>query len=113
MENDSYNIDGDVICGSNSYEKKYYFNNKFDLLPDAIKKELQIMSVLFTEDVGGIFIMYYDKEGKVKFEVMSTEFDPFFDEIGSELKIREMRKEKRELLEAMELFYKTFSGVKF
>ena len=43
-----------ILCGANSYQQKYYFNEKFKLLPENIKKELQIMCVLFTEDVGGI-----------------------------------------------------------
>ena len=26
-----------VLCGSNSYERKYYFNEDFESLPDAVK----------------------------------------------------------------------------
>ena len=26
-----------VLCGSNSYEKKYYFNEEFDSLPEAVR----------------------------------------------------------------------------
>ena len=43
-----------VLCVSNSYEKKYYFNPDFDKLPDDVKNELKIMCVLFTEEVGCI-----------------------------------------------------------
>ena len=32
--------------------------------------------------------------------------DYFFDEIGSELKIRRYQREKRELLESLELYYR-------
>ena len=41
-----------VLCASNSYEKKYYFNPDFDKLPEDIKNELKIMCVLFTEACG-------------------------------------------------------------
>ena len=41
-----------ILCGSSSYEKIFYFNPEFDSLPKQIKDELQIMCVLFTEDVG-------------------------------------------------------------
>ena len=34
-----------VLCASNSYEKKYYFNPDFDKLPEDIKNELKIMCV--------------------------------------------------------------------
>ena len=30
-----------ILCGANSYQQKYYFNEKFKLLPENIKKELQ------------------------------------------------------------------------
>ena len=43
-----------VLCGASAYEQKYYFNKDFDSLPDHVKKELQIMCVLYTEDVGGV-----------------------------------------------------------
>ena len=46
---------GVVLCGANSYEQKYYFNEEdFGSLPESIKKELHIMCVLYTEDVGGV-----------------------------------------------------------
>ena len=43
-----------VLCGSNSYEKKYYFNEEFASLPEAVKKQLHVMCVWFTEECGGI-----------------------------------------------------------
>lgn len=43
-----------VLCGSNAYDKKYYFNPQFEKLPENVREELQIMCVLFTEEVGGI-----------------------------------------------------------
>ena len=46
--------DNITLCGASAYEKKFYFNQDFNALPDHVKKELQIMCVLYTEDVGGI-----------------------------------------------------------
>ena len=47
-----------VLCGSSFYEQKYYFNEKqFGRLPQAVREELRIMCVLFTEDVGGALIL--------------------------------------------------------
>ena len=31
-----------VLCGANSYDQKYYLNQEFSALPDAVKQELQI-----------------------------------------------------------------------
>lgn len=97
-----------VLCGSNSYEKRYYFNDEFGSLPDHIKRELQIMCVWFTEECGGILTMEYEEDGTLEFKFSTTEYDGYYDEIGADLKIKQYREEKRDLLEALELFYKTF-----
>lgn len=41
-----------ILCGASHYEQLFYFNPEFDSLPRAIKEELNILCVLFTEDVG-------------------------------------------------------------
>ena len=97
-----------VLCGSNSYEQKYYFNEEFDKLPETIKQDLKIMCVLFTEDIGGILTLEYDEEGNLKFSVLSDEGDLLFDEIGCGLKIKQLQTEKRDMLEALEMYYKVF-----
>lgn len=95
-----------VLCGASSYEQKYYFNQDFKALPDHIKKELQIMCVLFTEDIGGVLTLEFTPEGELEFKVQADDNDYLFDEIGSGLKIRQYQREKRELLESLELYYR-------
>lgn len=95
-----------VLCGANSYVQKYYFNENFNSLPEGVKQELQIMCVLFTEDVGGVLTMEFTPEGDLEFKVASSEEDYLFDEIGSALKIKQYQSEKRELLESLELYYR-------
>lgn len=97
-----------VLCGANSYLQKYYFNPDFASLPEEVKQELQIMCVLYTEDVGGILTLEFDEKGSLEFKVTSEEGDYLFDEIGSVLKIKQYQEEKRELLEALELYYRVF-----
>jgi hypothetical protein len=97
-----------VLCASSSYQKKYYFNEDFKALPEQVKQELQIMCVLFTEDVGGVLSLEFDEDGTLLFKVDVDEGDYYFDEIGSALKIKELQRTKRELLESLELFYKVF-----
>ena len=96
-----------VLCGANSYTQKYYFNEEFSKLPDSIKQELKILCVLYVEDVGGILTLEFDENGNLELRVESDEGDYLFDEIGSVLKIKEIQREKEELLESLELFYKT------
>lgn len=97
-----------VLCGANSYEEKYYFNPDFDQLPEAVQEELKIMCVLYVHDVGGILTLVFDEDGELNFEVTAEEGDPMFDEIGSHLKIKQLQREKEELLEALQMFYRVF-----
>lgn len=97
-----------ILCGSNSYEKKYYLNENFEGLPQNIKDELKIMCVLYTEEIGGVLTLEYEEDGALIFQITSDEGDFLFDEIGSVLKMKQLREEKKELFEALELYYKVF-----
>lgn len=100
--------DKTVLCVSNSYEEKFYLNDNFSSLPQDIKNELKIMCVIYTEEIGGILSLEFDEEGNLEFAVQAEEDDFLFDEIGSVLKIKQLREVKRELLEALETYYKVF-----
>ena len=95
-----------VLCAASAYEEKYYLNPRFSRLPEDIQKELKIISVLFTEEIGGIFIMEFDREGNLQFKTEAKDSDYSYDEIGSALMIKEIQKNRQELLRSLELFYK-------
>lgn len=97
-----------VLCAASSYERKFYLNPEFDSLPESIRQELQIMCVMYTEDVGGILMVVFDEDGNLELKVDHEEDDFLFDEIGSILKIKEMQQTRRELFESLELFFKVF-----
>lgn len=97
-----------VLCASSAYEEKYYLNEEFSGLPEGIKEELKIMCVLFTADVGGILTLEFDEEGNLMLLTETDEGDLLYDEIGSVLKIKEIQREREELLEALELYYRVF-----
>lgn len=97
-----------VLCASSAYEKKYYFNDNYELLPQTVKDELKIMCVLFTEDVGGVFLLRFSEEGDLLLETECDEGDLLYDDIGAGLKIKKLQDEKRELFESLETFYKVF-----
>lgn len=97
-----------VLCVSNSYEEKFYLNDNFSSLPQNVKDELKIMCVIYTEEIGGILSLEFDEEGNLEFVVRAEEDDFLFDEIGSVLKIKQLRETKRELLEALETYYRVF-----
>ena len=58
-----------VLCGANSYEEKYFFNEQFAALPATIKDELKIMCVLFVNQVGGILLLEFAPDGTLVFRV--------------------------------------------
>jgi hypothetical protein len=95
-----------VLCASNAYNRKFYLNDNFKGLPESIKEELQIMCVLYTEDVGGVLELVYDEDGNLEFRTSFEENDFFYDEIGSVLKIKQYQNAKRELLESLETYYR-------
>ena len=95
-----------TLCASNAYNKKFYLNERFNGLPESIKEELQIMCVLYTEDVGGVLELVFDEEGNLEFRTNYEETDFFYDEIGSVLKIKQYQNVKRELLESLETYYR-------
>ena len=97
-----------VLCGANAYEQKYYFNEKFKGIPQAIQDELRVISVLFTQEAGGIFTIVYEEDGSVSLETQVDEEDITYDEITSGLLIGEIRRNRQELLESLELFYRVF-----
>ena len=97
-----------VLCAASAYEQKYFLNPEFETLPEAIKQELQIMCVLYTEDIGGVFMVVYDEDGNLELRVDHEENDFSFDEIGSVLKIKQLQQTKTELFESLELFFKVF-----
>ncbi len=97
-----------VLCGSNAYEQKYYLNEDFKGLPQAIKDELKIMCVLFTEDVGGILTLSFEEDGSLFFQTEAEEGDLLYDEIGSVLLVKKLQEEKKELLESLEMYFKVF-----
>lgn len=97
-----------VLCGASAYEQKFYFNHDFDSLPEHVKQELQVLCVLYTEEIGGVLTLEFDEDGQLQFKTEAQESDGFYDEIGGVLKIKKLRTEKRELLESLEVYYRVF-----
>ncbi|MCI8299282.1 MAG: hypothetical protein HFI69_02865 [Lachnospiraceae bacterium] len=97
-----------VLCGSSAYTKKYYLNEEFASLPEAIRDELRIMCVLYTEDIGGTLTLIFDGKGRLHFQTAADEGDLLYDDIGSVLKIKQLQQLKQELLESLEMYYRVF-----
>ena len=97
-----------VLCGASAYENKYYFNEDFSALPQSVQDELHIMCVLYTEEIGGVLTLEFDEDGSLEFKTEALESDAMYDDIGSVLRIKQIRADKQELLESLELYYRVF-----
>ncbi len=97
-----------VLCGANAYEQKYYFNPLFKEIPESIKKELNIISVLFTQEAGGIFTIVFEEDGAISIETNADEEDITYDEITAGLLVGEVRRKRQDLFEALGLYYRIY-----
>lgn len=104
---DPWHADGRVVlCGANAYDRKYYFNPDFNAIPDSIKRELNIICVLFTQEAGGIFTIVFEKDGSISFVTDADEDDITYDEVSAGLLVSEIRRNRTDILESIELFYR-------
>lgn len=97
-----------MLCGANAYEQKYYYNEAFKGIPQSIQEELHIICVLFTEEVGGVFMIVFEPDGSVSLETNADDDDIYYDEISSGLLVSEIRRKRQELLESLSLYFRIF-----
>lgn len=99
----------EVLIYASYKNQKYYFNNKFDKLPQIIKKELKVLSICISEKINGAFSFGFYNNGDVYLEAIDEEtFD--FDEIEAKLQLKNLEKEQAELLNSLTLFYLSMFG---
>ena len=67
-----------------------------------------MICVLFTEEVGGIFTIVFEEDGSIAMETNAEEDDLLYDEISSGLMVGEIRRNRQELLESLQLYYRVF-----
>lgn len=98
-----------VLCGANAYEQKYYFNEQqFGNIPESIKEQLHVICVLFTQEVGGVFTIAFEEDGNICLQTDADEEDITYDEVGAGLLIGEIRRNRQEMFEELQLFYRVF-----
>lgn len=56
------------------------------------------MCVIYTEDIGGVLELVFDEAGNLELRTSCEEGDFCYDEIGSVLKIKQLRNEKENCL---------------
>ena len=95
------------IMAAASFDKqKYYMDEEFLSLPQSIKDEVQTICVYLAEKLMCTFIVgFHTEDGDVYFETVRSEEILDFDDIGAELEIKALQKEKTELIKALKIWY--------
>ena len=99
----------DILCSASFYKQGYFLNDKFDRLPEGIKKDLKIISVTLAQRIRAISIIgFYKDNGDVYIEVMNQADDLLYDEIAAKLELGYVERDNEELFSSLSLWYKTF-----
>lgn len=101
------------IIVSNSYIKKYYLDDRLEVLPKEIKTKIKKILVKLTEEIGGVIIVYYNNdENDLIFDIKNNDDDYSFDEIAAKYKLSKLEKEYEELFSQIASFCKfKFNGL--
>ncbi len=94
-----------VLCAANSYNQKFFMNPEYNNLPEDVLKELKIISVEYTEEIGGIFLMEFNADNKLVLKSMHEDGDVMFDEDNSRKKIDSIAEKYEALFTKLETYY--------
>ena len=101
-----------VLAGAGGDTAKYYFNPRYEKLPQAVQAELKAALVLFAERAGGSILLVFDEDGSPAIQVLPPADTVYYDEIEAELAVSELLKEKGALFMQLKAFYLAFFGEK-
>lgn len=100
------NMNKQVLLCINSYEEKYYINQEFSGIPEKVIRELLEIASDFIQEIGGVLTISFLQEGSISLETVGKETDYHYDEIGGQLKIKELQNTKKDLWNSLTLWYK-------
>lgn len=101
-----------ILAYASQYKEKYFINEKIGKLPEAVKNEIIMCLVFVTEEAGGVAELGFYPDGEVYVDSYCEEGDLGYDEISGGLLVREIEREHAELLEELELWYRTILEAK-
>lgn len=98
-------MEKEILVTASYYKQKYYFNPQFDAIPAEIRNEVRALCIMVAEKIHGALTIGFYENGDVFLEASGEETDYEYDEIGAQLEIREIKKEKVEMLRSLRLWY--------
>lgn len=101
------------IIVSNSYVKKYYIDERLEVLPKEVKDTLKILFVKLTEEVGGVLqVIFNNNSYDIFMTIGKNDDDLMFDEINAKYKLSKIEKEHEKIFEDIATFCKfKFNGL--
>lgn len=98
-----------IILAAASFEKqKFYWNPEFANIPEGIQEEIKVVCVVLAQKLNVTFVTGFYEDGDIYFEIIKPEGISDFDDIGAELEIKLLKKEKEELIKSLKLWYVIF-----
>lgn len=98
-----------IILAAASFEKqKFYWNPEFVNIPMGIQDEIKVVCVVLAQKLNATFVTGFYDNGDIYFEIVKPEDVSDFDDIGAELEIKLLKKEKEELIKSLKLWYVIF-----
>ncbi len=102
-------MDKKVIFATSSYNQKYFFDAISESLPKDIKNKIKEIGIYFVNKVGGIFSLGFYSDNSLFIDYSFSEDDFLFDEIGAKLEIEKIKRENKELISSLTLWYKVYN----
>ncbi len=103
-------MDKKVIFATSSYNQKYFFDDITESLPIDIKNNIKEIGIYFVNKVGGILSIGFYSDGSLFIDYSFSEDDFLCDEIGAKLEIEKIKRENKELISSLTLWYKLFNN---
>lgn len=96
----------EILFATSCYTQKYYFNAKFESLPEGIKEEIRVFLIPLCHKIHGILELgFYEDDGEVYIESSFNDGDAMYDEIGAKLEIDKLLREEKEFFSQLKLWY--------
>lgn len=98
-----------VLAAANFHQQKYFYNeDDYRALPPDVKKEVKQVAVYLAEKAHGTVCVGFYEDGNVYLECFADEGDLEYDSIGAKLEIDRMIRKRKQLFNALSLWYKVF-----
>ncbi|HCC08345.1 MAG TPA: hypothetical protein DEP72_09345 [Clostridiales bacterium] len=99
-------MEKEIMASASHYNKKYYINEKFEKLPELVKKDLKEICINYVEEYKCILLVGFYEDGEMFFETQVLEENECaFMEIDSKLEIKRIEREYSEVLEGLQKWW--------